>query len=197
METRRAIRALYKEIDGYLQLGAAEEKRIRSSQSSSVYGEITPAAAEKLIEYMQLGPRDVFYDLGSGVGKLLIHTAMLCRPKRIVGLELSRSRHNMAKTALERAIKEKLLKTKNIEFVCADILKRNLSDATVVYTCSTAFPERFFNKLVKKISTLKAGTRFISLTEVDKLPKELSLIETLRLDMTWKRKSPVYIYQIN
>ena len=195
MDTRKILRRLYKDIDGHIDLGAKEQEKIRAAKSSAIYGEITPAAAEKLIEYINFKPKDVFYDLGSGVGKLIIHAAMLAKPKKLVGIELSTSRHAMARSVLKQAEKENLLKAKNVEFVCGDILKRNLDEATVIYTCSTAFPERFFNKVVNRIAELKPGTIFISLDEA-KPNKRLQEIDVLRLDMTWKRRTPVYIYKV-
>ena len=120
---------------------------------------------------------------------------MLTKIKKIVGVELSTSRHKMAKSVLNQAKAEGLLKSNNIEFCCADILKRNLDEATIIYTCSTAFPERFFNKVVNKVSEAKAGTLFISLDEA-KPNKRLKKLDVLRLDMTWKRRSAVYIYEV-
>ena len=195
MDTRKNIRRLYKDIDGHIDLGQKEKEKIRIARSSAVYGEITPAAAEKLIEYINFKPKDVFYDLGSGVGKLIIQAALLGGPKKLVGIELSSSRHKMAQTVLKQAQEEKLLKAKNVEFICGDILKRSLDEATVIYTCSTAFPGPFFNKVVNRIAQLKPGTLFISLDEA-KPNKRLEAVDVLRLDMTWKRRSPVYVYRV-
>lgn len=190
------IVSLYDDDDGYGELSARDRQRIREARSSAVYGEITPAAAQTLIEYLDLGNKDVFYDLGSGVGRLIMHAAMESQAKRLVGVELSATRNKQAKKVFEKAKSNKMLKCKNVEFWCADIMRRRFDDATYVYTCSTAFPERFFNKLVNRLSILKSGVVFISLNEIEnKKIKHFIEIDRLRLDMSWQKRSPVYVYQ--
>lgn len=195
MNITKIIDRLYDENDGYGEISNKDEKRIKEVKSSSVYGEITTSAAQKLIDYMDLGKKDVFYDLGSGVGRLVLHTALSSNAKKIVGIELSSARHKIAKEVLKIAQKERLVKCQNVEYWCSDILRRRLDDATFVYTCSTAFPDRFFRKLVKRLSILKTGVKFISLTDIDWESKYFKQIDQLKLDMSWQKRTPVFVYE--
>ncbi|MDH5547454.1 MAG: hypothetical protein OEZ43_17885 [Gammaproteobacteria bacterium] len=194
MKPHRQISQIFRGIHGYVDLSEREEAHLRLIKSSSTYGEITNIAAQKLIDYIGLGPDDVFYDLGSGVGKLVIQTAMCSPAKKIVGIEFSRQRIKMARMGLAEAKAQDLLECSQVKFVCSDLMRRNLNDATVIYSCSTAFPPRFFRKMVKKLEGMRSGFVFISLSEIKNNPY-FDLIDTLRLNMSWLPNTPVYVYE--
>lgn len=192
----KLIRQLYGDFDHGYDLDKSETRIVRASKSSPTYGEIMPAATHHLLTHLKLGEKDVLYDLGSGVGKFIIQAAMTVKAKKMVGVELAQTRHEIAQEHLALAKKEKLLRTKNVKFECEDILKLNLSKATVIYTCSTAFPERFMKTLTKFVAkSAKKGVCFISLQELPENPF-FEKQEHLRLDMSWKRKTKVHIYKL-
>jgi hypothetical protein len=67
------------------------------------YGEILPEAMETVIfRMLPLGPSDVFYDLGSGTGKICLQAALQTNAGRSVGIEISQSRSEVGIAALER-----------------------------------------------------------------------------------------------
>lgn len=51
-----------------------------------------PEGISKLIDLMELDSSSTFCDLGSGIGRVVLHAAMLSHVKEAVGLELSDSR---------------------------------------------------------------------------------------------------------
>ncbi len=195
-EVRKRLRAIYQELDdGFDDLSRDDERAIRATRSSSTYGEIMPAATAHLLETLQPGPRDVLYDLGSGVGKFVLQAAMSLKAKKIVGLELAHARNDIANDALSLAKQHKYLLTRNVELRCADVLQADLTDATIIYTCSTAFPPAFMKRLATKLATLRKGLVFATLQDFDD-ERYFDLIEVHRLDMSWARRTPVYIYRL-
>lgn len=193
-DVRAYLRALYRGVSGY-DISHEEERDVRMARGSPTYGEITFAAVEQLADHLALGPGDVFYDLGSGVGKAVLQLAMTRPLRRVVGLELSPSRHLHASAALARARADGKLVARACAFVHGDILDAPLADATVAYTCSTAFSDSFMRKLVRKLAALRPGLRFV--TTRHPIVRH-GFVETaeLRLDMSWHRRSPVYIYEL-
>lgn len=187
------IKRLYPDVDPLYDLPAQEERAVKRSKSSSLYGEITPSAAKQLFGYLELKPRDVFYDLGSGVGKVVMQAALSTKARKVVGVELARSRYKLAEQVRKQAVKEGLIRADKAEFRCEDLMKTDLSDATFIYTCSTAFPPAFMRRLTRHLATLRKDLIFISLQDVDDTPF-FEHIDTLRLDMTWKPDTPVHVY---
>lgn len=87
----------------------------------------------------------VFYDLGSGLGKLVFHVGMMSNAKKSCGIEYSKERYNVSIDYLNKYPKE------NIMFINDSFLNVDLSDATVIYTDNTLFPTNIDNAIYDKI----------------------------------------------
>jgi SAM-dependent methyltransferase len=192
-DPRKIIRRLYRERDGF-SVPRDAERIVDRASSSPMYGEIMPTAAMKLIDYLGLSQRDNFYDLGSGVGKLVLMAAMASRAK-CVGIELVEPRWRIAREALAEARELGVIRAREAAFQNEDFMTTDLSDATVIYSCSTAFPLRFMKKLVYHLAGLSKGLIFVTLQDLD--PNEwFEPQDVLYLDMSWRRRSGVYVYQL-
>ena len=64
--------------------------------SASVYGEMLAEGVMMLSAVLQLRPTDVFYDLGSGVGKFSTQIALQTHVSMVRGIELSHTRFSLA-----------------------------------------------------------------------------------------------------
>jgi len=190
---RQVMNRIYRDICGF-EIPKIEEAAIRKSKGSPIYGEITYASLTKLFNYLEISENDIVYDLGSGVGKVVIYTALCTKVGRAIGIELSESRHRDAVKALSEAqqINNKLLG--RCEFINDDLTTVDLSRASVIYTCSTAFSLGFMKKVTARLSTLSHEFRLVTLQELPEA-KPFKLIDKLRLDMSWVRQTPVYIYR--
>lgn len=193
-ETRRRIRKLYRGVDGF-DIPRTEEKAVFSSRGSPVYGEMMPAAIGHMIDYLELGERDVFYDLGSGSGKVVLQAAMSVPLRKSVGVELSATRVAQARAVLKEARRLGLVRARACVFRHQDLLEAKLDDATVIYTCSTAFSLRFMTLVARKVARLGRSLRFVTLQELEER-RRFELVDVLRLDMSWKRRSAVYVYDV-
>jgi hypothetical protein len=69
------LEMLYEEKGGYI-IPSEEITEIRSNGGHEQYGEIPYDSAAHLLDDLQLSRQDVFYDLGSGVGKLVLQVYM-------------------------------------------------------------------------------------------------------------------------
>ena len=63
------------------------------------YGEVTYQGMQPLYSALDLRPGDVFYDLGCGVGKLVLYVALRGDAQRSVGLEVGQRRFLLAEGA--------------------------------------------------------------------------------------------------
>jgi len=117
---------------------------------SPVYGEITQrgtgALLEKFSEYFN--KNTVFYDLGSGLGKMVAHVGLVSESKSI-GIEYSEQRHSGATIMQETFLKNH----NNISFKNGNVLDFDLSDATVIYMDNTVFPENIELSIYNKLSS--------------------------------------------
>ncbi len=191
-DVRKTIRCLYREIDGY-DIPHADERLVRASRGSPTYGELTPSAVKKLVEYLGLNHRDSFYDLGSGTGKVVLQAAMTVPLRRAIGIELAPSRCKDARSILRQARKQGLVRAKTCWFRNHDLLSAKLDDASVIYTCSTAFSRTFMAKLARKLIALNRDLMIVSLQDFEPR-RHLTEVDVLRLNATWDRHTIVHVY---
>ena len=141
---------------------------------------------------------DVFYDLGSGVGKFPIYVHLVCPDiKKVVGIEAAASRHHEAKQALARLIREGAIDTsREVTFVHGDIVKEDISDATIIFICATCFPEPLMQALADRFLTLKPGLRIVTLKALPERPR-LKMTKKAPLPTSWSQEgSMMYFYEL-
>jgi SAM-dependent methyltransferase len=192
-DPRAALRRLYRDLDGF-EIPRDDARRIARSKGSSIYGELMPTATIRLLTHLELGRRDRFVDLGSGAGKVVLLAAMTTEVASALGVELSASRVAVAEQALARARAEGLPGAERASFVEADMLRHPLDEATVIYTCSTAFSTAFMRRLTRRLAELPKLRAVASLQDFDPHPA-FELAEVYKLDASWKRNTKVYVYE--
>lgn len=184
---------LYKNINGF-SISEKERSNIREQGGNPTYGEITYKGAAELLRKLNLKETDVLYDLGSGVGKLVVQVG-LTTPAKVVGIELSKTRHEYAISVQKEIEKRNLVKKDKITFINKNINDVPLDQATVLFMCSTCFSDELMRSLTEKLGKLKKGLRVVTLRKLPE-PHNFKLIESLQLPMTWSNNTNVYIYQL-
>ena len=194
LDVRRDLGRIFRGLDGY-RIPSAERRRVQLARSTATYGELQPTATRRLLEHLVPDATDVFYDLGSGIGQVALHAALATRVSRSIGIEIVRTRHDLAVLACARAREAGFDRARACEFRCQDFLRCGLSDATLVYTCSTAFPAPLMAALTRRLSRGRSGLRLATLQALPENPWFSAPI-ILRLDTTWRRRVPVHVYTL-
>jgi len=104
------------------------------------YGAITPKGVRALIERLDIDSSDVFTDLGSGVGNVVLQFYCQTPVKRARGIELLHGRHLEAVKHIEDfKSKYGTASDREMLLVNGDLRKVDYSDSTIVFTSSTLF----------------------------------------------------------
>lgn len=190
--------AAYKDISGHIipDEERAKKKKEMLKESEIVYGEIKHEAVRLLLKELKLTEHDVFYDLGSGVGKCCYQVAIDTPAKKVVGVELCPTRHMNAQKALSLMEGDVKIAIENrVFFKEADFLKTDISDATVVFLCSTCYSPELMEKLTHKLAGCKKGLRVLSLNQLPE-HQDFKMIKVMpALPMSWG-KHDVFIYEL-
>jgi len=171
------------------------------------YGEIKPKGAQVLFAHpsFHLSADDVFYDLGSGVSRLVAEAGVVGGARRSVGVELSTNRHDLACAGLRNVADvmtsgfPAITKRRQLEARRADILQANLSDATAVFVNNLCFRDEFNTALAKKLSKqLKQGARIASSKELKMSSDSNRLTPNgqIEVEVSWKPLQTLYLYKV-
>lgn len=162
---------LYQAISG-ANLSQAERKKLQNDEDAFIYGEIQFLPFFALLEKAMPRTGEVFYDLGSGIGKAVFTAALYFDFKKTVGIEclsgLTRTAHAQLKKATDYfSSTEKLA---SIQFVQDNFLNYDFSDADIIFINATCFSYSTWEQLIAKFKLLKSGSRLIVTTK--KLPAD-------------------------
>jgi hypothetical protein len=191
---RRRVAQLYREINGFGLM--AEERKLRGNRSV-VYGELAPNGVRKLLRWLRPGKTDVFYDLGSGVGKLVLELGMAAGVRKCVGIEVAGSRWNGSQSAAMEAKKKGWIQAKRLEFRKESFLDSDLTDATILYSCSTCFSARLMERLGRKIAGLNRRLIFVTFQMLPRPRRRFELVRKLSLDTSWRTQVTAYVYEVS
>jgi 16S rRNA A1518/A1519 N6-dimethyltransferase RsmA/KsgA/DIM1 with predicted DNA glycosylase/AP lyase activity len=102
-----------------------------------------------IIGFADIKKNDVFYDLGSGDGRILVEAAK--EGIKVVGIEKNR--------LLNWFTRKKIKKFKNVNVIQGDVFKQKINDASIIVAyLSQKVTERLQKKIEKEV---KKGTRII------------------------------------
>ncbi|HBS47960.1 TPA: hypothetical protein DEO28_02920 [Candidatus Dependentiae bacterium] len=195
---KQKIEKLYLNKNGF-NISPKEYEKITNQGGAPTYGEITYESLETIIKDLKMTKKDIFCDLGCGIGKVCVQVRLTTPVKKSIGIELSESRVKQAqeiKTLLER---KQLISNKGgkiLKFYKQNILEADLKDVTVVFMCSTCFSEDLMKKITKKLSSCKKGLKVVTLKQLP-ANKQFVLQQEKNLAMSWSSASPVYFYKLN
>lgn len=197
----------------------ADGECVVATCTEDTYGEITQQGAAQMFAdaHVALKPGDVFFDLGSGLGKLVLNAAVFAGAQA-TGVELSSLRFDSGCTVLARLADEmqqqsgsgnatQAVQMRHLELRNNDMLKTDLRAADVVYVASLCFRPALMVQLYSHlVQNLKPGARVVSLRRFPEVPANnpdgvrLVFSAKLRVMMTWNDPddpNPVFVYDVN
>jgi SAM-dependent methyltransferase len=189
------ISKLYEGLSGF---GLAN-----SNENSNVtYGELKAESIPILYEIYSryaplsniLGSYRNFYDLGCGVGKIVLGLTALNSSLKGVGIELVSERVQQANTALQR-LRDTSIKQR-VEFVCLSFLDDsiNYSNACWVFISNLCFTDDTKQQLVEKLEReLNTGSIVVCSKALNSTKFEQ--LNYITLPMSWSDESKVYVYK--
>jgi SAM-dependent methyltransferase len=146
-------------------LGVQTRGVIWQKDEGYAYGLYRPTAwltLHELFRRLDVSERDVFLDVGSGMGRVLLVAAR--QPfKRVIGVEQNVEMTEIARRNVERS--RRRLRCHDVELVAADVLDWEIPDDLSVVYLYCPFPEHVLERFMERL-----------LASLDRSPRELRLI---------------------
>lgn len=150
------------------------------------YGEILFESITKCLSFYPLCNEDIFLDIGSGLGKVVLQVALQTSVRAAYGIEIIPELHQYALQA------QRKLKHDNIHFICADFLAIPWPETTTLLIGSPCFSLPTLEQLAFRIETSKSIRLVFSLRPL-LLLQRLRLQQIIRLEGSWD-SALCYIY---
>ena len=124
------------------------------------YGELARTAVDDLAKALGLDetPTPVFYDLGSGAGKVVAHMALAGYAAKAVGVEVNDGRHVAALALRAAALASK---GADVDLRNEDMFDVDLAEATTLYVNQACFPAEVRDRLHAKILREAANLEYV------------------------------------
>ncbi len=194
---RKAIfNDLFLGVDGYLLADLSKRKFNLKENAEFTYGEINFDEFAKILQEAEIkSNQQVFYDLGSGVGKAVMAAALSGYFKKVCGIELLPDLFQASEKVLTRfnqEVKSLFLEAEKLEIIFRNenFFETDFSDVDVVFIQCTCMKDEIMNKLAGKLEVLKSGS--LVLTATKKLPSEKFVIKKVAEHQLGWGKATIY-----
>ena len=141
---------------------------------AGIYGEMTTVGFRSLARRLEMGVRDTYVDLGSGLGRTVLQAAGEFGVARAVGIELAGSRHELAQAAL----RQQPSLVERVTLVQADCAASDLwegdgacASATVCFAASLFFGETLMERLKARVEACEACRAVATLKRWEQPPR--------------------------
>jgi SAM-dependent methyltransferase len=169
------------------------------NQYSFIYGESHLPSLYEIFNEVKPKEGEVFYDLGSGSGRVVLFAALNFPFAETIGVELLDDLFDLSQKKLELFYKKlpditNLANSKmgKINFIHDDFTKIDIKKADVIYIASTCFEEKLMQNLAEFLAEqVKVGTRIITSTK--HLPSKSFKINKSKLyQMEWGQVTIIF-----
>jgi SAM-dependent methyltransferase len=172
----------------YLETEKAWDYISQLKDLKTTYGELKKVGVDSLYNFIKtkidINEKSVFYDIGSGNGKIVLHLSLISNFGKYVGVEIDKVRYLYSKF-----IQNQVNSNDNIQFINDDIRNIDFSDATFVFVNDLLFDESDVEYIV---SQLKPGTHLVSIADNQLTPDDI-----VELEPTWEESTlPFKYYKI-
>lgn len=173
---------LYQSFNPCKEIEAYKEKDLSATQGEILYGSIN-----ELLSEISLNQDDIFYDLGSGMGKVTLQVFLKTPVKEACGIEFIPSLYEQSikiGAKVKQDLPEFYVDDRKLRFIQGDFLETSFDSATVVFINSICFNQKTLLSLGRIIDQ---NSRIHTLLSLRPLPtiKRLRFVKIKMAEGSW------------
>ncbi|MHB1947755.1 MAG: class I SAM-dependent methyltransferase [Gammaproteobacteria bacterium] len=150
-------------------------------------GEILYSSINKLFSIFPLNEQDVFVDLGSGIGKIVLQIFLTTPVKKAYGIEIvneSYQRALMAAQKIRKDLPDFYSEGRELHFLLGNFLENSLEGTTVALVNSICLNQKVVSELGKILNNTSSIHTVFTLRPMPTL-KRLRFKRTIRIECSW------------
>lgn len=177
---------VYKEVSAQDTHSQSEIEVFKQTHICHTYGELLYPSLIKLLKTLDYTDEDVFLDLGSGMGKLVLAVFLRTSFKKVIGIEGSDTHHQQAVNIFNKvkSILPDIFTKGTLELIQGNFLDFDFNQASIIYTCSTCFTQELLWMIGEKINQSLNVRQVMSLKPIANL-KRLKLKRLTPIECSW------------
>ncbi|HEX4045165.1 MAG TPA: hypothetical protein VHZ76_05815 [Gammaproteobacteria bacterium] len=167
----------------------------QNKNKAEIYGEILYQSIDTLLSQISLSTQDIFFDLGSGLGKAAIQVFLNSDVKEVCGIEIIPELHQQSLIATEKVQQDlsDFYPNRQLTFLLGSFLEIPFTNASVVLIGSPCFSQKILYPLGKIIDSIASIHTVLTLRPICTLER-LSFIKAVRVECSWDT-ALCYIYK--
>jgi SAM-dependent methyltransferase len=158
----------------------------------------------RILPRREVTDHDVFADLGSGMGRVVLQAAKYPF-RKVIGVEISETLHGISRENIDRS--RQRLRCRDIELVHADVLEYELpDDVTVVFMYNPFQGEGFATAIERLLQSEERNPRPLRIIYVNPVEERLLLgtgrirpvraVGGWRPTRKWSRSNSIHLYEV-
>lgn len=150
-------------------------------------GEILYSSIDKLFSIFPLKENDVFVDLGSGIGKIVLQIFLTTPVKKACGIEIVNESHQRALIAaqkIQQDLPDFYSEDRELKFLLGNFLENSLEGMTVALVNSICLNQKVVYELGKLLNNTSSIHTVFTLRPMPTL-KRLRFKKTIRIECSW------------
>jgi hypothetical protein len=198
-EVKELYDRVFRGVDGYGISFMEKQRKISDKYVKDlIYGEVplellyALSVLEPTRNYMSRG--GIFYDLGSGIGNVVIGGYLIGGFDKYIGIELLESLYNVSLEARKKLCGISREAENSVFFKRGNILDFDLSDGDVLLFCCPNKKEEIRAEMEEKFLGLKKGAIVLSLIHVFKDSENFHPLDSRMVRTAWGQ-TPLTIYE--
>jgi len=204
--TRNTKQILLNAFEGLSGYGYSTEN-VTNNLVVPTYGELTMDGYQRMVRGIKT-TNSHFYDLGSGIGKIVFYGALLSKFKSSTGVEIIRERAKMSNTIKHRLLygqnKQKLTKYQKERINAINLLNASMfnkrfftnDDPCVYFLSSLCFTEEMKKRLANYFNKYRRNKKTHIFTSKQLDINVHSKFTSFPVEMTWSQSSELFHYYI-
>ena len=193
----KLLSKFYQTNDGYTTYQPGEKETAGEKNIDLTYGEILPQSINTIIDTLDINENDIFYDLGSGTGKIPLQVFFTTPIKECYGIEAYKPRADIADKKyrlIKQEYKNFFNETTKLINIEDNFLTAKLHNPTIIFMDSLCFSEDTMKKISNKLNNLPTLKHIISIKKIQSDRFELQT--TLKLESSWSKGIPTTSFSI-
>ncbi|MDR2077946.1 MAG: hypothetical protein LBP39_03195 [Rickettsiales bacterium] len=190
---------IFENLNGYGPSLLEKQQRISEEYIKDLlYGEISIYllyalfVLEPTSVYMDRG--GIFYDLGSGIGNVVIGSYLIGNFRKYIGIEILDSLYEISLVARENLCSIYKEAAGAVNFLQGNMLNFDISDGDLLLFCCPSGNDEIRFRMEEKFLTLKKGAVIFSLIHVFKNNSDFTLVDSKIVKTAWGT-APLRIYE--